>query len=120
MRSTIYNRPLPRLKPQPRSIGNMIRKRVRARERRGEQYALLKGWDEDMRLERRLEQTALAKMKTEGVNGEEVENLDLGNDWSEIMLFTHVLFDAHSYFHWLMNRLINTRASTKYSQKYKP
>ncbi|WVW82111.1 hypothetical protein I302_104116 [Kwoniella bestiolae CBS 10118] len=50
-RPTLFNPPLPRLKPQPTSIGAMIHNRLRARERRIERRRTYAGWLTDMKLE---------------------------------------------------------------------
>ncbi|KDQ21609.1 hypothetical protein BOTBODRAFT_26047 [Botryobasidium botryosum FD-172 SS1] len=56
LRPTIYNRPLPRLKPQPEHITMMIRYRRQARIRRTEVRDLWLDWKQDVRLERSLEE----------------------------------------------------------------
>ncbi|OCF55635.1 hypothetical protein L486_07120 [Kwoniella mangroviensis CBS 10435] len=68
-RPTLFNPPLPRLKPQPTSIGSMIHNRLRARERRMERRRLYAGLLTDMKLE-------VGFWKS-------INPLESGDDWSK-------------------------------------
>lgn len=51
LRSTLFNPPLPRLKPQPPRLSMMIKQRIKRREARRERSRLLNDQQEDMRKE---------------------------------------------------------------------
>jgi hypothetical protein len=56
-RATYYNRPLPRMKPQPIHVTMMIKKRMAARWNRHAKTELWKEWKEDIKRERSFEQS---------------------------------------------------------------
>jgi hypothetical protein len=68
-RPSLYNKPLPRLKPQPISISMMIKKRRLARERKGEKYGELVQWRDDLRKEALFEDLAFKGEKSLGDGG---------------------------------------------------
>jgi hypothetical protein len=51
VRATLYNPPLPRMKPQPPEVSGMIVKRITKRRRRLEQVGMWETMREDMRAE---------------------------------------------------------------------
>jgi protocatechuate 3,4-dioxygenase beta subunit len=60
IRPSLYNRPLPRLTPQPEHISLMIFKRRKARQRRGAHYADLRSMRDDVRREVQFEASLTA------------------------------------------------------------
>ncbi|PVG02074.1 hypothetical protein CPB86DRAFT_773049 [Serendipita vermifera] len=65
MRPTYYNKPLPRLKPQPIHITMMINKRLKARQRRTEANERLVSWLEDAKAEKEFERMLREEMANE-------------------------------------------------------
>jgi hypothetical protein len=80
-RPTLFNRPLPRLKPQPQHIGIMIYKRRRARERRLEKINVLNDWQNFMRAERAFEGQLEGKLRKDKVPFEHIFSGPDASDW---------------------------------------
>ncbi|EPQ50755.1 hypothetical protein GLOTRDRAFT_81826 [Gloeophyllum trabeum ATCC 11539] len=55
IRASVYNKPLPRLKPQPIHITGMINRRRKTRAIRGERFAMYQEWMEFLKYEERFE-----------------------------------------------------------------
>lgn len=56
IRASFYNKPLPRMRPQPLHITMMLKERRLARDRRGTLYSNLEEWLYDLRAEARFEE----------------------------------------------------------------
>lgn len=72
MRPSLFNRPLPRLKPQPTHISGMIWNRRRARELRLQKFELWTSWRDDLRRERAFEANLLQHVKESGLWFEQI------------------------------------------------
>jgi hypothetical protein len=101
LRPTVYNRPLPLLKPQPEPLSMILAKRRKARERRIEKVALIKAWREDLKMESIFEEGVLV---AEGMSKEAVTSAPdvqrcfsgyMGRDWGELSLhLSRILIEA--------------------------
>ncbi|KAH9948853.1 hypothetical protein B0H21DRAFT_205348 [Amylocystis lapponica] len=67
LRPTLYNGPLPQMRPLPDHVSKMINSRRRARERRQALFARLFTWQDDLRRERDFETTLAAQAERAGV-----------------------------------------------------
>ncbi|KAF8516851.1 hypothetical protein BU17DRAFT_50473 [Hysterangium stoloniferum] len=77
MRPTIYNRPLPRLKPQPMHVSGMIHKRRKVRERRAERQEHWASFKDDLRLEAAFESGLYQDAEKSGLEFERIyDNAD--------------------------------------------
>lgn len=66
MKATWYNKPLPRMKPQPHTLSMMLFSRRKARERRALKCELLDTWSADLALERKFEENLVRTVEREG------------------------------------------------------
>lgn len=80
-RPTLYNKPLPRLKPQPQHISSMIFKRRQARARRMEKVAILNDWQNFVRSERAFESQLEGKVRKDKVPFHRIFNGDDASEW---------------------------------------
>jgi hypothetical protein len=81
MRPSLYNPPLPRLKPQPVHISAMIWNRRRVRDLRLEKQELWTSWRDDLRRESIFEANLTRKVQEDGMSFERV--FDDVKEWSE-------------------------------------
>ncbi|KAF8321628.1 hypothetical protein DL93DRAFT_2051527 [Clavulina sp. PMI_390] len=73
VRPSLFNRALPRMKPQPPEISGMIVKRVKGRARRIEQQTYWKEAQSDMKLEAQFERNALSLAQRSSAHRKEKE-----------------------------------------------
>lgn len=72
VRPTLFNKPFPRMKPQPIHVSRMIHKRRKARERRGERQGLLLAFKDYIRQERIFENNLFQDVKARGLTFETI------------------------------------------------
>ena len=85
MRPTLYNAPLPRMKPQPLAVTMMIAKRRRIGERRLEKISVLKEMLEDLESERLFEE-GLERLVRGRYRFQQVYGGKLFNEWGKCSL----------------------------------
>jgi hypothetical protein len=92
MRPSLFNPPLPRMKPQPLSLTMIIAKRRRVGERRLEKIEVLKGLLEDLRIERVFED-GVAKLVQGQYHFDRLYTRENSDEWSKF----HILLSLSSF-----------------------
>ena len=86
MRPSLFNRPLPRLKPQPIHISRMIWNRRRVRDLRLQKQELWTSWRDDLQRESTFEANLFREVQQNGVWFERVFEYD--KEWSVLVFLS--------------------------------